>query len=71
MEPAIALTIVILWIVIPVLHVISAPNGGAWTPPEGSACPFGPRVGWLVIVVLLGLIGWFLFLRSRKRTVNR
>ncbi len=70
MEPAVALIIFVLWIVIPVLHVITAANGGAWLPPKGSGCPFGPRVGWLVIVVMLGLIGWLLFIRSRKVLAN-
>jgi len=36
-------------------------------PPEGARCPFGPRIGWLVIVVLLGAIGWLLFMSARYR----
>ena len=57
--------ILILWLVIPTLHVIGSPNGGAWRPPKDSKCPFGPRVGWLVIVLLFGFFGWLMFLRSR------
>jgi len=70
MDQITALIILSLWIIIPAIHVIASPNGGAWTPPEGCRCPFGPRVGWLVIVVMLGLIGWFLFIRSRKKTAT-
>ncbi len=68
MTPATAWIILIIWLVIPTLHVITSASGGTWLPPKGSKCPFGPRAGWLVIVLLFGLIGWFLFLRSRRRT---
>jgi len=70
MDQITALVIVMLWIVIPVLHVMTSPTGGSWSPAAGSSCPFGPRLGWLVIVILLGLIGWFLFLRSRRRPLS-
>ena len=67
MDQFTALIILLLWIIVPAVRVIVSPNGGAWTPPEGSNCPFGPRIGWLIIVIMLGLIGWLLFLRSRKK----
>jgi len=67
MDPTVALIILILWIVVPTLHVVFSPSAGPWTMPEGSTCPFSPRVGWLVIVLLLGFIGWILFLRTRWR----
>ena len=70
MSPTTAWIIVIVWLVIPALHVIASPNGGAWRPPEGSKCPFGPRVGWLVIVLLFGFFGWLMFLRSRRLSRN-
>jgi hypothetical protein len=56
----------------PLLHVALAPSGGGWRPPPGSGCPFGPRLGWLVIVLLLGPVGWLLFvLRRRPTTIAR
>lgn len=59
--------IVILGYALPLAHVMLSPSGGSWTPPPDSGCPLGPRVGWIVLVLLLGPIGWFLFLRSRAR----
>lgn len=66
MSAAAAWVILLLWLVIPTLHVLTAPNGGPWRSPKGSKCPFGPRAGWLIIVLLFGFIGWVLFLRSRR-----
>jgi hypothetical protein len=62
-----ALTILMLWIVLPTLHVIFSPRSGPWLAPEGTKCPFGPRLGWLTIVIMLGLVGWIMFIRSRNR----
>jgi len=45
----------------------TSPRSGPARPPEGARCPFGPRIGWLVIVVLLGAIGWLLFMSARYR----
>lgn len=53
--------------VLPLLHVALSPRGGAWSPPSGSACPFGPRAGWLVIVLLLGPLGWLFYAARRGR----
>ena len=53
---------------LPLAHVLLSPRGGGWTPPPGSSCPLGPRLGWVVLVLLLGPIGWLMFWRSRKRT---
>jgi hypothetical protein len=47
--------------------VLLSPRGGRWTPPPGSRCPLGPRVGWIVLVLLLGPVGWLMFWRSRRR----
>jgi len=52
---------------LPLAHVIFSPRGGSWTPPPGSGCPIGPRLGWVVLVLLLGPFGWLMFWRSRKR----
>ena len=53
--------------VLPLIHVALSRDAGLSRPPGPSRCPFSPRAGWLVIVLLLGPIGWLLFLRSRRR----
>jgi hypothetical protein len=65
MSATTAWIVLLLWLVLPTLHVLLSAKSGSWRPPAGSKCPFGPRAGWLVIVLLFGLIGWLLFLRSR------
>ena len=57
------------WFSLPLLHVLLAPGIGGWRPPPGSNCPIGHRFGWLVLVSLLGPIGWLMFVtrKSRKR----
>ena len=63
---------VMAWIVVvggfllPLAHVVLSPRGGPYRPPPGSRCPLGPRVGWLVIVLLLGPVGWLLYIRRRR-----
>jgi hypothetical protein len=52
---------------LPLAHVLLSPSAGRWTPPPGSRCPMGPRLGWIVLVLLLGPFGWLMFWRSRKR----
>ncbi len=56
----------VFWL-LPLLHVAISPRSGSWRPPEGSRCPFGPRLGWLILVLLLGLIGWLMYIRTRHR----
>jgi hypothetical protein len=58
--------ILTLGFVLPLLHVALSARSGPWTPPPGSRCPMGPRVGWLVMVLLLGPIGWLLYWRARR-----
>ena len=53
--------------VLPLLHVALSRDPGLSRPAEPSRCPFSPRAGWLVIVLLLGPVGWLLFQRSRRR----
>jgi len=57
--------ILVFGYLLPLAHIALSPRAGAWRPPPGSGCPFGPRIGWLVIVLLLGPIGWLLFARAR------
>ncbi len=52
---------------LPLLHVLGSRAAGPWRAPEGSACPLGPRAGWLVIVLLCGPVGWLLFRRALSR----
>lgn len=51
----------------PLAHVLASPQGGTWRPPPSSGCPLGPRTGWAVLVLLLGPVGWLLYLRGRRR----
>jgi hypothetical protein len=52
---------------LPLVHVLLSPRSGPFRPPPGARCPLGPRIGWAVIVLLLGPIGWLLYLRGRRR----
>lgn len=58
--------ILVLGYAAPLCHIALSPKSGPWRPPPGAGCPLGPRVGWLVVVVLTGPIGWLLYLRSRR-----
>jgi hypothetical protein len=62
-----ALAILIGLYGLPLLHVLLSPRGGPFRPPAGSGCPMGPRVGWLVLVLLLGPLGWVLYMARRRR----
>lgn len=50
------------------LHIAVSPRAGAWRSPPGSRCPIAPRLGWLVLALMLGPLGWLLFYRSRRAT---
>jgi len=63
-DAILAWSVLILGFALPLAHVALSPRGGGWTPPRGSACPLGPRVGWIVLVLLLGPLGWLLFMRA-------
>jgi len=67
-EILLAWAILIGGFVLPLLHVALSAKSGTWRPPPGSRCPLGPRVGWLVMVLLLGPIGWLLYLSGRNRS---
>ena len=57
----------LLGFVAPLLQVALSPKSGPWLPPKGARCPFGPRIGWLIIVLMLGPLGWLLYMRARGR----
>jgi hypothetical protein len=61
-----ALILVLALYVAPLLHVLLSPAAGPFRPPPGSRCPMGPRLGWLVMVLLLGPIGWLMFVSRRR-----
>ncbi|MSO93651.1 MAG: hypothetical protein EXQ86_09675 [Rhodospirillales bacterium] len=54
-------------LILPMAHVIVSPRSGRWLPGPGSRCPFGPRVGWIVLIIMLGPIGWLMYMRKRNR----
>ena len=72
MPPFAAWAVLIVGYVLPLVHVAltrtiaprpaTAGNDGQ----GGGRCPFSPRLGWLVIVLLLGPVGWLLFMASRR-----
>ena len=66
-ETLLAWALLIGGFVLPLLHVALSAQSGPWRPPPGSGCPLGPRAGWLVMVLLLGPIGWLLYLSARRR----
>ena len=70
LEPYQAWLIIALGWLLPLAHVALSPKGGPWGPPPDSRCPIGPRPGWLVMVALLGPVGWLLYRKSRRRAVS-
>lgn len=54
--------------ILPLAHVALSPGAGPWRMPAGARCPFSPRIGWLVIVLVLGPIGWIMFMTRRRGT---
>ena len=66
MSPLIGWIAVLILLVAPLIHVAISPRGGPFAPPAGSRCPLGPRVGWLVIVLLLGPLGWLVYMARRR-----
>lgn len=67
MSQTTALILVLVFYVAPLLHVLFSPAAGPFRPPPGSRCPIGPRFGWLVMVLLLGPIGWLMFMSRQRR----
>ncbi|MBD3666537.1 MAG: hypothetical protein HUJ16_01145 [Kangiella sp.] len=68
MSPAAAWTVLIVGFVLPLIHVaLSKDIGPAKESADGGTCPFSPRIGWIVIVLFLGPIGWLMFMGSRRK----
>lgn len=66
----IAWSVVLIGYLLPLAHVTLSRHGGPWRAPEGARCPFSPRIGWLVIVLILGIFGWLLFMRAHRRSMR-
>ena len=66
-EQAIAWSILLVGFALPLAHVVLSTQSGPWRPPPDSRCPLGPRAGWAVLVLLLGPIGWLLYMKARRR----
>lgn len=52
---------------LPLFHVLVSPLGGPFRAHPAARCPLSPRVGWIVMVLLLGPVGWLLYLRGRLK----
>ena len=65
MNQFIAWGIVLLAFVAPIGHVAFTRDMSGRS--ERSTCPFSPRIGWIVMVLFLGPLGWFLFIHARHR----
>lgn len=65
LSPTVAWTVVIVFWALPLVHVMFSRHAGSWAPPPDAGCPFGPRVGWLVVVLFLGALGWVMFARRK------
>lgn len=68
MESLVAWTILTLGWLLPLVHVTLSSRGGPWRAPQGAGCPLSPRLGWLVLVLLAGPLGWLLFMKARERS---
>ncbi len=68
MDQLIAWGILIFGTVLPAAHVAFAPGVGGWSAAKGARCPFGPRLGWLIVVLFLPFAGWLMFVAARRRT---
>src|SRR5262245_33246678 len=67
METSLAIVVLVVFYGLPLVHVILSPSAGPWRAPASASCPFSPRVGWIVLVLLLGAFGWLLFVSRRRR----
>ncbi len=61
-----ALIVLAAGFALPLAHVAVSKRGGPFLPPPGARCPLGPRTGWIVLVLMLGPIGWLLYMSRRS-----
>ncbi len=57
---------IIIWFLAPIIFICYSSMAGDWTSKKESACPFGPKTGWLIIVIFLGLLGLLIFLHANR-----
>ena len=67
MEAGEAWVLIIVWFIFPIFYVFMDKNAGNWIPPKTSGCPFSPRIGWLVIILFLGLIGLAMLIYKNQK----
>ena len=67
LDQLIAWTVLIFGIVLPAAHVVFSGGPGGWKAVPGGRCPFGPKLGWLIVVTFLPFAGWFLFIAARRK----
>jgi hypothetical protein len=65
MSPITSWVLLIVGFVLPIAHIILSSKSGPWLAKKGSKCPIGSRTGWLVIVLILGPVGWLLYMKKR------
>ena len=65
MSPIAAWIFLIVGFLLPIAHIMFSSKGGSWLAKKGSKCPIGPRIGWLIIVIFLGPIGWLMYIKKR------
>lgn len=68
MSPTAAWLFLIFGFALPLVHVGLSPASGPWRAAKESRCPFSPKIGWLVLVLFLGPVGWLLFMAKRRRS---
>ena len=61
---------IIIWFLIPIICICCSGIAGDWASKNESACPFGPKTGWLIIVIFLGLLGLLIFLHAQRTRVK-
>jgi len=66
LSPEIVAWLIALSFLAPLLHVALSPALGPWRAAKDGRCPFSQRVGWLVIVLFLGPVGWLMFMAKRR-----
>ena len=71
LPPLIAWAVVAIGYLLPLAHMVLSKDAGPWAGPKTGTCPFSPRVGWLVIVLFLGIFGWLLFMKVKWRKNTR
>ena len=62
MEKLIGLGFVLFGFIFPLIHVVLTMKPA--TQLDASKCPFSSRTGWIIIILILGPLGWLMFLHT-------